>query len=83
VLLPGVLFEPAEGSDRRAIEVDLLAVKGGRVIIGECKAQGRTLDESGTEVQRLAELAALLDCTRVVYATPTNFDGAETAIARA
>lgn len=68
--LPGVLLKPST-EDLKEIEVDLLVVKAGRVIIGECKASGR-LDEK--EVQRLAELANRLECSRIVYATPANFN---------
>jgi hypothetical protein len=75
--LPGVVFRPLSGGEPGEIEVDLLAIKAGRIIVGECKEQGGTLQRP--EVDRFAALGRLLACSRIIYATPTTFaDAAET-----
>lgn len=79
--VPGVEFIPVAGSKRRAIEVDLLWIAGGRVIIGECKMSTRL---SGEEVERLSVLARLLNCSRLIFATPAAaFDDQDQHLRRA
>lgn len=70
-LVPGLLLTPRDGADAPHIEVDLFAVKGGRPIVGECKAGG---DRIGEEVvDRFGDLGRRLGCSRIVYATATDF----------
>lgn len=77
--LPGVSFRPRDGGAGE-IEVDLLAVMGGRAIVGECKASG-FLEER--EVERLAGFARSLNCSRLIYASPKSFDGSADLLERA
>ncbi len=71
--LPGVTFTPREGNTPPPREADLFAVKGGRIIVGECKESGSELAER--DIDRIAELSDLFGCSRVIYATPTDFSG--------
>lgn len=79
--LPGVLLSPRGAGGPPEIEVDLFAVKGGRVVVGECKEGGDRLTDR--VVDRFADLGRRLDCSRVVYATPADFAADAAALERA
>jgi hypothetical protein len=81
-LLPGVLLRPLERGGPPEIEVDLFAIKGQRIIVGECKRGGDRITDA--TVARFAELGRRLNCSRILYATAADFrddasalDGAE------
>ena len=80
-LLPGLQPEPREACGPPEIEVDLFAIKGGRAVVGECKAGGDRITDK--TVGRFAELGRLLDCSRIIYATTTDFIADAEAIDRA
>jgi hypothetical protein len=79
-VLPGVELTLRE-EGVKANEVDLFAIKAGRVIIGECKVTGSQLKEA--EVEDFAALSRRFDCSRIIYATPTDFDDIPEIIERA
>lgn len=80
-VLPGARLEPLPKSGRDSIEVDFIAIKAGRIIVGECKAAGGELSEA--EVVRFAALGRHFNCSRIAYATPTDFGSIPEIIARA
>ncbi len=80
-LLPGVTLTPLVEGELQKIEVDLFAIKGGRVIIGECKASAGQLTQQ--EIDRFAELGRRLSCSRIVYAVASDLDRDADVIARA
>lgn len=77
-VIPGLTFTPLQEDGPPKIEVDLCVIRDGRMIVGECKANGSEL--SSREIERFSELARLLDCASVIYATPTTFDGVKDVI---
>ncbi len=79
--LPGLLLSPSERGGPPPIETDLLSISEGRVMVGECKASGREL--SSREVDRFATLGKALNCSRIIYATPTTFEDIALVIQRA
>lgn len=62
-------------------EVDVFAINAGRVILCECKAQGRSLADK--DIIRDADLAARFRSPRVVYATVTRFDDVQDLLEKA
>jgi hypothetical protein len=70
--LPGVLLIPKDKDDGRQIEVDLFALLGDEIVIGECKATGADLSPGDRD--RLIDLGRSLKCATVIFATPTSFD---------
>jgi hypothetical protein len=79
--LPGVLLTPRDAPRAEEIEVDVLAIKGRRVIIGECKRGGDRITDR--IVDRFAAAARRLNCSRIVYATASHFDDDAPALERA
>lgn len=57
------------------MELDLVSIRDGRLIIGECKGSGEKLTKE--EVNRYARLANYLECSRILFVTPTFFPNAE------
>ncbi len=80
-LLPGVVLSPHDSSGPEAIEVDLFAIKGRRIIIGECKRGGDRITDR--TVDRFAITAHRLECSCVVFATASHFDDDALALVRA
>lgn len=78
--VPGVDFKPVGDDPLGAIEVDFLALKAGRWIIGEAK-MGSKLDSD--EIERLGSLARRIDASRLVFATPATFADRERVLAQA
>lgn len=70
--LPGVQLSPRVTGGPAEIEIDLLAIKGGRIIIGECKRGGDRITD--VTVERFAQLGHLLKASRIIYATASTFD---------
>lgn len=70
-VVPGLTLTPLSQDGPPKIEVDLFAVHDGRIVVVECKANGSEL--AATEVERFAALGKRLDCSRIVYATPSTF----------
>jgi hypothetical protein len=70
--LPGVQLIPRDEVNLPDIEVDVFVIKGGRVIVGECKRGGDQI--SAKTVERFARLGHLLQCSRIIYATAGDFD---------
>jgi hypothetical protein len=71
-ILPGLELSPREAGGPPKIEVDLFAIKGGRIIIGECKRGGDRITDA--TVDRFAALGSLLSCSRIVYVTTRDFE---------
>ncbi|MDP9367737.1 MAG: hypothetical protein M3Q03_05600 [Chloroflexota bacterium] len=79
-VLPGVDFttcEAAGASTGQRREADIVAIFGGRVLLGECKANGATL--TSDNVHKTLWLADRFRDPIVVFATPTTFDQAAEA----
>lgn len=57
------------------MELDLISIRDGRLIIGECKDSGDKLTKR--EVSRYIKLANYLKCLRVLFITPTSFPQAD------
>jgi hypothetical protein len=57
------------------MDLDLVSIRDGRLIIGECKDSGERLTKK--EVNRYVKLANYLKCSRVLFITPTSFPKAE------
>jgi hypothetical protein len=70
-VLPGLTLTPLNEDGPPKIEVDLFAIHDGRIVVGECKANGSEL--TANEAERFAVLGKRLDCSGIVYATPTTF----------
>lgn len=70
--LPGLQLSPLEPGGPPEIEIDLFAIKGGRIIIGECKRGGDRITEN--IVNRFAILGQRLNCSRIVYVTTQSFE---------
>lgn len=78
---PGVVLQSQEdGEGPQSMEVDLFAIKAGRVILAECKQTGTRL--AVEEVERFATIGRILNCSRILYATVTEF-GESAALQRA
>ena len=73
-VLPGLTLTPLNEDGPPKIEVDLFAIHNGRIIVGECKANGSELTVG--EVERFAALGKRFDGSGIVYATPTTFSEA-------
>jgi hypothetical protein len=69
---PGVQFTPIERGEKLDKEVDVVAIMGGELTVVECKSSGDELDLE-KDVMRLLDLARILGCKQVVFATPTSF----------
>jgi len=67
---PGVDVSRIDSRDR-PMELDYVEIKEGKLIIGECKVDGRDLEREQTA--RLAGLAQEVGCSRVVLASATGF----------
>lgn len=52
------------------MELDIVSIINGRLIIGECKSLGQ--DITLEEIQRYAKLANQLQCSRVIFAKPSD-----------
>lgn len=52
-------------------EIDLIVLHEGKLTIAECKASGETLTVD--EVKRTLTIAAHLECSGVIFATPGRF----------
>ena len=55
----------------KRMELDLVSIRDGRLIIGECKDSGEKLTKE--EIFRYVKLANHLRCSRIIFATPTSF----------
>jgi hypothetical protein len=73
-------LEPTGPGNPPRREVDVFAIKGGRLVVAECKASGSLEDR---DIARTADAADRLDCSRVIYATPDRFPDDVVARARA
>jgi hypothetical protein len=80
-VLPGVVLSPRDAAGPEAIEVDIFAIKGRRVIVGECKRGGDRITDR--TIDRIAAAAQRLNCSRVVFATASRFDDAAVPLERA
>lgn len=55
----------------KQMELDLVSIRDGRLIIGECKDSGEKLTKK--DILRYVKLANHLQCSRIIFATPTSF----------
>lgn len=74
---PGICITQAEDADVPIanVEIDIVAIISGRLAIVECKDSGETLSEA--EVRKLVTIANHLECSRLIFVTPTTFPQAD------
>ena len=80
---PGVVLKSKMGSTAPVdtLEIDAIGIRDGKLILVECKDSGGALGED--EAFRLADVANHLDCSRLIFITPTTFSNAESLCANA
>jgi hypothetical protein len=67
---PSLKFNSLEGCDSKEIDVDLLTIREGRLIVGECKASAGSI--TSKEIDRFSDLCKQLGCSRVIYAVAAD-----------
>lgn len=67
--------EVAERTKIEEMEIDLVAIRDGRLLIAECKDTGAKLTKK--EVNRYVRLANHIKCSRILFVTPTAFPQAD------
>lgn len=73
---PGILIESTSDEVVKRtrverMELDIVLIKEGKLIVGECKDSGQKLTKK--EFSRYVKLADHLECSRVFFITPTTF----------
>lgn len=70
---PGVLLKARDDNavPKDAVEIDVAGIINGRLVIAECKDSGDKLTR--TEVDAMIDMANHLECSRLLFVTPTEF----------
>lgn len=73
---PGVSLTAKPGCTvpRQSAEIDIVGIIDGKLVIAECRDSGETLTQP--EVKSLVDLSNHLDCSRLLFITPTSFPDA-------
>lgn len=78
-VFPGVELKPEGVSSQQPTEVDLFVIYAGRTIVGECKASDSLSEHQALQT---AETARLFDCSRLIFASATDFASSQGFIER-
>jgi hypothetical protein len=71
VIITAISDDIVQQTGIKQMELDLVSIRDGRLIIGECKDSGEKLTKK--DILRYVKLANHLRCSRIIFATPTSF----------